>query len=310
VSGISFTKIITPQPSSNHRFSSPFDKIMRIDDEGEYWFARELAPELDYDSKGRSWQTFTNVIEVAKESCKLNGHNPSDHFTAIGEMILAGKGASRDIGNVRLTRLGCYFVANSGDGRKAKVAAARLYFIVNTRENEVRNMRHRHEIPPHVRADVVEKMAELRQQVEDKTTDLKLGKKGAPEGNENAVKEPEPEQEPQPTEIKGDNITFDSVDDDQRGTDRSYTIRRLKRDKPELAERVIRGELSANAAAIEAGFRIPMINVPADPHRGRVPPNKARRIYSGRPVVDLAIHGNSPRYRPFGRLLVDLPDRL
>lgn len=32
-------------------------------------------------------------------------------------------------------------------------------------------------------------------------------------------------------------------------------LRRLKRDHPELAEQVVAGELSANAAAIEAGFR-------------------------------------------------------
>lgn len=39
------------------------------------------------------------------------------------------------------------------------------------------------------------------------------------------------------------------------GTGREYTIRRLRRDAPELAERVLRGELSANAAAIAAGIR-------------------------------------------------------
>ena len=44
---------------------------------------------------------------------------------------------------------------------------------------------------------------------------------------------------------RGDNITTD------RGTSATYTLRRLTRDRPELAERVIKGELSANAAAIE-----------------------------------------------------------
>ncbi len=41
----------------------------------------------------------------------------------------------------------------------------------------------------------------------------------------------------------------------QYGTSREYTLRRLRRDRPELAEMVIGGKLSANAAAIEAGFR-------------------------------------------------------
>ena len=35
----------------------------------------------------------------------------------------------------------------------------------------------------------------------------------------------------------------------------TYTLRRLKRDRPDLLERVVSGELSANAAAVEAGFR-------------------------------------------------------
>jgi hypothetical protein len=41
----------------------------------------------------------------------------------------------------------------------------------------------------------------------------------------------------------------------QGGTSRDYTLARLKRDRPDLAELVIGGALSANAAAIEAGFR-------------------------------------------------------
>lgn len=41
----------------------------------------------------------------------------------------------------------------------------------------------------------------------------------------------------------------------QGGTSRDYTLARLKRDRPDLAELVLGGALSANAAAIEAGFR-------------------------------------------------------
>ena len=46
--------------------------------------------------------------------------------------------------------------------------------------------------------------------------------------------------------------------------DLTYTLRRLLRDKPKLFAKVEAGELSANAAAIEAGFRHPMIQVRAD----------------------------------------------
>ncbi len=49
---------------------------------------------------------------------------------------------------------------------------------------------------------------------------------------------------------KGDNVT-----PAQKGNSKSYTLSRLERDRPDLFERVCGGELSANAAAIEAGFR-------------------------------------------------------
>lgn len=42
--------------------------------------------------------------------------------------------------------------------------------------------------------------------------------------------------------------------DEQYGT-ATYTLRRLKRDNPELAEKVIKGEMTAHAAAIAAGIR-------------------------------------------------------
>lgn len=50
-----------------------------------------------------------------------------------------------------------------------------------------------------------------------------------------------------------DNVT--STDDEPRGNSATYTLRRLKRDNPELAEKVIKGEMTAHAAAIAAGIR-------------------------------------------------------
>ena len=49
-----------------------------------------------------------------------------------------------------------------------------------------------------------------------------------------------------------DNISNGLVD---HGTSKAYTVSRLKRDRPDLFEKVVAGELSANKAAIEAGFR-------------------------------------------------------
>lgn len=60
------------------------------------------------------------------------------------------------------------------------------------------------------------------------------------------------------SQFQGDVITL------KRGsTGRDYVIARLKRDdRPDLAERVLSGDLSANAAAIEAGFGKRKVSVP------------------------------------------------
>jgi hypothetical protein len=47
-----------------------------------------------------------------------------------------------------------------------------------------------------------------------------------------------------------DNISLPSY-----GTSATYTLKRLKRERRDLFDKVCAGELSANAAAIEAGFR-------------------------------------------------------
>ena len=49
--------------------------------------------------------------------------------------------------------------------------------------------------------------------------------------------------------------SYNITDGSARGTNPTYTLRRLKRDRPDLAQKVIDGDMSANAAAIEAGFR-------------------------------------------------------
>jgi hypothetical protein len=59
-------------------------------------------------------------------------------------------------------------------------------------------------------------------------------------------------------ERNGDNVTI------RRGNSESYLRRRLRRDRPDLLVRVDDGELSANAAAVEAGFRKPTASVPVD----------------------------------------------
>lgn len=60
--------------------------------------------------------------------------------------------------------------------------------------------------------------------------------------------------------IDEENVIYNNLPE-RRGTDRTYTVARLQRDNPELAQAVLDGELSANAAAIQAGWRDPMVKL-------------------------------------------------
>lgn len=73
-----------------------------------------------------------------------------------------------------------------------------------------------------------------------------VGKVGAPMGNHNAAHK-----------TTRDNITVcpASCEDGERGTSRSYTLRRLSQQHPEIFQQVTAGELTTNQAAIKAGFR-------------------------------------------------------
>jgi len=55
-----------------------------------------------------------------------------------------------------------------------------------------------------------------------------------------------------------------SVANSSRIPDATYLVSRLKRDEPELAEQVLSGKMSANAAAVQAGIRHAYIRVRAD----------------------------------------------
>ena len=59
--------------------------------------------------------------------------------------------------------------------------------------------------------------------------------------------------------VRGDNITSN-----ERGTDPTYIVRRLKRDRSDLYQQVLDGTLTPNAAAIQAGFRRKLVQVRAD----------------------------------------------
>ena len=99
----------------------------------EFWFARDLQDLLGY----AQWKNFQGVIEKAKIACGNAGFVVEDQFADAGKMIVAGKGAEREIDDIALTRHACYLVAQNGDPRKEEIAFAMAYFAIQTRKQEL-----------------------------------------------------------------------------------------------------------------------------------------------------------------------------
>lgn len=92
-----------------------------------------------------------------------------------------------------------------------------------------------------------EQAAKARAQADPESGEYVDPKGGAPKGNRNAAKEKE---ETTPSNTRGC-----SAKKMNGCVDKPGILRRLARERPDLLERFERGELTANAAAIEAGFR-------------------------------------------------------
>lgn len=111
-----------------------FEQIKQVNEIGqEFWSARELFKVLEY----IKWEKFLNVIEKAKEACKNSSQDPLDHFPRMGKMLNLPNGASRDIGDLHLSRYACYLIIQNADPSKEPVALGQTYFAIQTRKQEV-----------------------------------------------------------------------------------------------------------------------------------------------------------------------------
>jgi hypothetical protein len=98
-----------------------FEAIKRVSETGEeFWYARDLAPALEY----VEWRNFAKVLDRARLACRNSGYAVADHFVEVNKTIKMPKTASKQIIDFKLSRYACYLIVQNAD------AANEVHFIV------------------------------------------------------------------------------------------------------------------------------------------------------------------------------------
>jgi len=121
-------------PNLNAKEYASFESIKHIAENGsEFWYARELAPVLEY----TQWRNFAKVIDKAMLACKNSGHDTEQCFAKVSKTSKMPNGGVKQVIDYELTRYACYLIVQNGDLRKEVIALGQTYFAIQTRRQEV-----------------------------------------------------------------------------------------------------------------------------------------------------------------------------
>ncbi|RAU23785.1 DNA damage-inducible protein D [Paramagnetospirillum kuznetsovii] len=163
---------LSVQDGAIEQLVAAFEDAGRSDENGTpFWSARDLARLLEYSD----YRNFSNIVEKAKSACTNSGQEVPDHFVDVTDMIEIGKGAEREVDDIRLTRYACYLTAQNGDPRKKSVAFAQTYFAIQTRRQEIID----DESSQYVPLSEDQKRVLLREEIKEHNKNLASAAKGA-----------------------------------------------------------------------------------------------------------------------------------
>ncbi len=141
------------EDTSTGSYTSPFDSIKQLDDEGnEYWYARDLQGILEYSE----WRNFYKIIEKAKNACEASGHVVQSEFVDVNKLVDVGANLQRSIQDIVLSRYACYLIAMNGNPRKEVIALAQTYFAVKTHKQEQLELQKEDSLRLQIRQDIKE----------------------------------------------------------------------------------------------------------------------------------------------------------
>jgi len=126
---------MNPDQISESSQSSTFETIKKISQDGiEFWSARDLMVALGY----ATWRNFKDtVIRRAMDACRQSGAEVVNHFADTNKVVDAGSNAKMTVEDYFISRFGGYLIAMNGDPNKPEIAQAQVYFVVQTRRQEV-----------------------------------------------------------------------------------------------------------------------------------------------------------------------------
>jgi DNA-damage-inducible protein D len=121
-------------PNLNAKEYASFESIKHIAEDGsEFWYARELAPVLEY----KQWRNYEKVIDKAMLACKNSGYDTDQCFAEVSKTSKMPNGGVKQVIDYELNRYACYLIVQNGDPRKEVIAHGQTYFAIQTRRQEV-----------------------------------------------------------------------------------------------------------------------------------------------------------------------------